>query len=186
MNTGFREDLHYRLNVVTVWLPTLAERKEDIPLLTDYFLRRLSAQCQVPNPGLTRDALLLLSEYEWPGNVRELGNVLQKALLFSRGLPLDRDDIEQSLERQRIHRPIDADGDKAILEAWVRDQLKGARHQDLFESCMHQCGALLIREALKMTGGNRSKAARLPGLSRPTLHAKIDKYNLKFSAEVQQ
>ena len=84
----FREDLYYRLKVVTIGLPKLYERRDDIPLLISYFLSRYAAQLGIANPGITPEATAVLKTYPWPGNVRELGNVIQKALIFSRGVPL--------------------------------------------------------------------------------------------------
>ena len=83
----FREDLYYRLKVVTIWLPPLRERAGDIPLLADYFLARFAAEMEVENPGIAEEAKAMLGSHSWPGNVRELANTLQKALIFSRGCP---------------------------------------------------------------------------------------------------
>ncbi|WP_246804773.1 sigma-54-dependent transcriptional regulator [Desulfosarcina cetonica] len=83
----FREDLYYRLKVITIWLPSLRERTGDIPLLVDYFMTRFSLELGIENPGITREAMSMLVSSPWPGNIRELANTLQKALIFNRGAP---------------------------------------------------------------------------------------------------
>ncbi len=95
----FREDLYYRLKVVTISLPPLRERREDIPLLTDYFLSRYASELDMNNPGITRAAVATFEDNQWPGNVRELANTIQKALIFSRGAPIQAEDIIQALSR---------------------------------------------------------------------------------------
>ena len=93
----FREDLYYRLKVVTILLPPLRERLEDIPLLADYFLARYSAELDMDNPGITREAAAMLKTHAWPGNVRELANAVQKALIFNRGAPIQSHEILQAV-----------------------------------------------------------------------------------------
>ena len=96
----FREDLYYRLKVITIWLPPLRERTGDIPLLASYFLTRFAAELGIENPGITREAMSMLVSSPWPGNIRELANTLQKALIFNRGAPLQPGE-HQSRDRQR-------------------------------------------------------------------------------------
>lgn len=89
----FREDLYYRLKVVTIFLPPLRERKEDIPLLCHYLLRRLSDDMTVTSPGLTDAAIEKLVSYDWPGNIRELLNTLKKTIIFNHGAPIGPDEV---------------------------------------------------------------------------------------------
>lgn len=182
----FREDLYFRLNVVTIWLPPLRDRVDDIPLLADYFLARFSREMGLNNPGLAPEALALLQRHHWPGNVRELANVLQKALIFSRGYPIRPPDIVQALGGDAEARGEEAPGEET-LRRWVRHLLlsKGDRSPHLFDGALEVVGRLLVSEALELTSGNRSQAARLLGLSRPTLLAKIDRYQLKIATTVK-
>jgi nitrogen regulation protein NR(I) len=182
----FREDLYFRLNVVTIWLPPLRERADDIPLLADYFLARFSREMGLNNPGLAPEAMNLLQRHHWPGNVRELANVLQKALIFSRGYPIRPQDIVQALGGDAEARGEEPPGEEA-LRRWVRHLLlaKGDRSPHLFDGALEVVGRLLVSEALELTGGNRSQAARLLGLSRPTLLAKMDRYQLKIATTVK-
>jgi nitrogen regulation protein NR(I) len=180
----FREDLYYRLKVITIWLPPLRERTGDIPLLTDYFLTRFASELGIENPGITREALSMLVSSAWPGNIRELANTLQKALIFNRGAPLSLTDITQATGNDANNHLNEAASDNQV-RAWIRNLLSKGTHENLFENCMDHFGGVLVGEALNLTGGNRSQAAKLLGMSRPTLHAKIDKYQLKIETRVK-
>ncbi|MES9994651.1 sigma 54-interacting transcriptional regulator [Desulfovibrio aminophilus] len=180
----FREDLYYRLKVVTLNLPPLRERREDIPLLADYFLARYSRDMDMPNPGLTPEAVETLASHPWPGNVRELGNTLHKALIFSRGAPLTREDVFTAVGGPSAGTaPAESEGGET-LASFVRRTLTEKAGENAFDQLMDHVGRLVIREALEITGGNRTRAARLLGLSRPTLLARIEKYGLRIGAQV--
>jgi nitrogen regulation protein NR(I) len=172
----FREDLYYRLKVITIWLPPLRERTGDIPLLADYFLTRFASELGIENPGITREALSMLVSSPWPGNIRELSNTLQKALIFNRGAPLSLADITQAAGED-VKNQLNEEACDDQIRAWIRNLLSKRKQENLFENCMDHFGSVLVGEALNLTGGNRSQAAKLLGMSRPTLHAKIDKYN---------
>jgi two-component system NtrC family response regulator/two-component system nitrogen regulation response regulator GlnG len=181
----FREDLYYRLKVVTMTLPPLRERPGDIPLLVRYFLSRHSQEMAQADPGVSEEAMAMLTAHSWPGNVRELGNTLKKALIFSRGGPLSPDEVAKALgEPLRGGGPAEADETDPI-ESFIRRELASGR-DSLFEELMDRFGHLVIRQALEATGGNRSQAARLLGLSRPTLIAKIEKYGLRIESRIRQ
>jgi nitrogen regulation protein NR(I) len=181
----FREDLYYRLKVVTLGLPPLRERSEDISLLADYFLSRFAKEMDVSNPGVTNEAKLLLQNYQWPGNVRELANAMQKALIFSRGYPIHPEDISRAVGGASLGREGGEARADEIVRQWVRQSLVSGDGKDVFESCMDHFASLLISEALDLTSGNRSRAAKLLGISRPTLLSKIDKYRLKVQTSVK-
>ena len=89
----FREDLYYRLKVVTITLPPLRERLEDIPALTEYLLARFCKDMHMHNPGISAQGLRALQASAWPGNIRELANTLQKSLIFNRGMPIQAEDL---------------------------------------------------------------------------------------------
>ncbi len=181
----FREDLYYRLNVVTLELPPLRERKGDIPLLAEYFLRRYAREAKQDAPGLTEAALHVLEAHNWPGNVRELSNTMHKALIFNRGAPLEPEDMSRAMG-------IAESGPTApcqsrmedMLRQWLHDELAaGSRKRPLDELCGY-FEQMVISEALVLTGGNRTRAAKLLGLSRPTLLARIEKYGLKVETNI--
>ncbi len=172
----FREDLYYRLKVLTIWLPALDEHKSDIPILTNYFLSRYVSETGFKNPGITEDALKTLKEADWQGNVRELENTIQKVLIFNRGAPITADDILLAIETDKKNKdPFKSNKEEDILKNFIRMELSYKRER-LFDASMDRYAAMFISEALKITEGNRSKAAKLLGLSRPTLHSKIEKY----------
>jgi DNA-binding NtrC family response regulator len=181
----FREDLYYRLKVVTIWLPPLRERKSDISLLTGYFLSNFADQNNIENPGVTEKAIEALTNYSWPGNVRELANTLQKALLFNRGAPISVEDISAAIEGEQRTGTVLSENPDDVLRKIVRRELRHKKQADLFEALMDRYASIIISEALVETDGNRSRAAVLLGLSRPTLHSKIDKYQLKFKTAIE-
>jgi nitrogen regulation protein NR(I) len=182
----FREDLYYRLKVVTISLPSLRDRREDIPLLTDYFLRRFSQDMEMNNPGITPQALAALEHNDWPGNVRELANTIQKALIFSRGTPIQPDDISQAISGERTADKYGTEPPEEVIRHWMRGAMTTGGTDSTFEAILDQCARILISEALNLTDGNRSRAAKLLGLSRPTLHSKIEKYGLKLQTLVKE
>lgn len=177
---SFREDLYYRLKVVTISLPPLRERQSDIPLLCNYFLMRYSQQMGATNPGIDDDALRLLCGYSWPGNVRELANAIQKVLIFNRGGPVSRDEIARACGIEPGEKGAKIEVPEESVRAWVRQVLAAGGNGDVFDSAMDQFSAMLITEALNITSGNRTRAAKLLGLSRPTLIAKIEKHRIRF------
>ncbi len=182
----FREDLYYRLKVVTIWLPPLHERRADIPLLTAYFLSRYAVEVQMDNPGITEEAVKILKIHPWPGNVRELANTIQKTLIFNRGAPICPEDIIQAISGSIPGKRDSTKADDKVIRQWIRKSLASKTTENIFDKCMDRFASMLISEALNLTGGNRSRAAKLLGLSRPTLHSKIEKYRLKFDTLVKE
>ena len=170
----FREDLYYRMRVVTIELPPLAEREQDILLLAEYFLNRFANEFGVKNPGLTDEARTAIMNYSWPGNVRELANTLQKSLIFCRGYQIGADDIFQY---ESSDSAIDSSFniEKALGE-YIRRELHAEHHEDFLFYMRDWITKLTIEEILKLTSGNRSQAAKLLGVTRPTLHSRLNKY----------
>jgi len=181
----FREDLYYRLKVVTLWLPPLKDRGQDVALLAEYFLSRFAKEMGLGNPGITSEAKLILQDYQWPGNVRELANAMQKALIFSRGYPIRPEDVSRAVGGETPGREAGEKQAEEIIRQWLRQTLAAGEGKEVFEECMDYFASLLISEALDLTGGNRSRAAKLLGISRPTLLSKIDKYRLKVHTSVK-
>jgi two-component system response regulator HydG len=149
----FREDLYYRLRVVEIALPPLRERREDIPRLVRYFLERFAAREGRPVPTLDREAFAALLSHDFAGNIRELENLLEGAASLSRGSVIRLEDLQWMPARApgRVDAEPAADGDVPNLRALEE------RH---------------IRRVLKLAGGNKSRAARLLGISRRTLYRK--------------
>ncbi|MCG3147413.1 MAG: Regulatory protein AtoC [Verrucomicrobiae bacterium] len=156
----FRDDLFYRLSVVTVNLPPLRERREDIPLLINAFVRQCSEENEKPVREMTQEAVNMLMAYDWPGNVRELRNTIEQMVVLARG---DR------LTLRDVPLPIRAGADLtkiAVVRPGVTMTVEEAERQ-------------LIVQALKDTGGNRTHAADKIGMSRRTLHRKLKQYHLE-------
>lgn len=182
----FREDLYYRLKVVTIWLPPLRERAGDIPILTEYFLHKYAAEVGIDNPGVADEALRMLDNYPWPGNVRELANTIQKTLIFNRGAPIGQEDISQAIGGMAQDARDETGNGYEIVRRWVRESLASRSGEHVFDLFMDRFASVMISEALNLTAGNRSRAAKLLGLSRPTLHSKIEKYRLKFETSIKE
>ncbi len=186
----FREDLYYRLKVVSLTLPPLRERWEDVDILADHFLARFSREMGAVNPGMTREARDLLRSYPWPGNVRELANAIQKALIFTRGFPLEPGEIARAIGLSEDSAPVvsgaTAKETEAAAAAAIRGRLSAAGEDEpVFEELMDAHAALILKEALTLTAGNRTRAAKLLGMSRPTLLSKIEKYGLNIRTSVE-
>ena len=151
-NGQFREDLYYRLNVVTIELPPLRERKEDIPLLAQHFLKKFTVENQKEITGFSPEANDFLLKYEWPGNVRELENAIERAVILAKNSYIEVADLPP-------------------------ESLALARSAPLVKS-LAEVGKNHILNILSETGGNYTKAATILGISRVTLHNKIKAYGL--------
>ena len=176
----FREDLYYRLKVVTLTLPPLRERTGDISALTDYFRLRFSKEMHLDSPGFSPEAKAIMQNYSWPGNVRELANTVQKALIFGRGAPVSAEEISHAIRGEVARKEATVGKEDDSVKQWARKTLSFGGGEKLFTDLMDRFGAMLIAEALNITGGNRSQAAKLLGLSRPTLLAKMEKFGIKI------
>jgi len=176
---AFRGDLYHRLNVVTIHIPPLRERREDIPKLVDYFLKRSAAELQMDKPPLSEEAMEVLQEYSWPGNVRELQHCIQRAIIYSRGHPIQVTDLPAGLELDRSGAPVKAAtlDDQRLLDI-VQRHLNAHRGLHAHEELLEKVEKALLAEALRRTKGNQTRAAKLLGMARPTLHAKMHKYGL--------
>ncbi len=153
----FREDLFYRLNVIPIWIPPLRERREDIAPLAKRFVKEIGAQNERPGVELDEAALELLVAQDWPGNVRELSNFVERLVVFAEDERIARADVERELARspRRGRAPAPTVASETLGER--RDEAERAA----------------ILDALARAGGNRTKAARLLGVSRRTLYNKL-------------
>jgi two-component system nitrogen regulation response regulator GlnG len=133
---------------------------------------------------MTPESRALLQSYSWPGNVRELANIIQKALIFSRGYPIRPEEISQAIGAESAIKIAQEKDAMALIRQWIRQDLINKAEENIFDALIDRFASLIIQEALDLTGGNRSQAARLLSLSRPTLQAKIDKYRLKVETSV--
>ncbi|MBN2292775.1 MAG: sigma-54-dependent Fis family transcriptional regulator [Pirellulales bacterium] len=180
----FREDLYHRLNVVTIRIPPLVERRDDIPRLVDYFLDRYSRELKIDKPLVSQDAMARLTAFDWPGNVRQLAHCIQRALIFTRGYPIQATDLP--LQDEATGEPsVDGDSIRQALSEIVRRYLVVYTGERAHEQLIDQVEEIIICEALDRARGNQTHAARLLGLPRPTLHAKMQKHGLDAKGNTQ-
>jgi two-component system, NtrC family, response regulator AtoC len=177
----FREDLYWRLKIISIALPPLAQRMEDLPALAEYFLARFGAEYHKPIRGLDEAALRKLKEYAWPGNVRELENCLRRAVLLCSGDVILQEHVDIKSPGDGSARGADSDGLwedlKRRIEALVPDILNLS--QDLTQAnVIELVEEILITKALEQCNQNQVRAARILGISRNTLRHRIQKYRI--------
>jgi DNA-binding NtrC family response regulator len=154
----FREDLYYRLNVLPIDIPPLRDRKEDIPYLAEFFVKKLAKDLGSTVDGISEGAIQRLLQYHWPGNVRELENVIERSIVLSAHPTLEAEDIK--LDVQPRSRP---QAEQFLPDGMTLDEYEQS----------------IIREALKRANGNKSQAARLLGLTRNALRYRLSQMGLE-------
>lgn len=169
----FRSDLYHRLKVVTVLLPSLAERREDIPLLIDHFMKQFAKQHEKTIKSMSTAARRKLMTYDWPGNVRELRNAVERMVVVDTDGVLDVDDLPSELvgPDELAGGPAATDGVHTLAAGDVG--LAG-----LVGRPMEELERLFITETLQAAGGNREEAAKMLGIGERTLYRKIKEYQL--------
>ena len=164
----FRDDLFYRLDVVSIRVPPLRERREDIPLLVNYFLKRNRDKLGLNVFGITKDAMGVLMEHTWPGNIRELENCIERSMILTEGPEITVESLPQNvLPAATAPKPVAAlDGDSLSIKVHSRNIEEA-----------------LIRRALERTRGNRTHAAKLLEISHRTLLYKLKEYEIDIPPE---
>ena len=157
----FREDLYYRLNVVTITLPPLRERKEDIPPLIEHFLKKYSRENNKEVVSVSKEAKDLLMSYNYPGNIRELENIIERAVVLCRGDTLTMQDLPLNLR-----------------ESGVEASLKQPSGERSLPDTLEEIERMLISQALEKSGGVQTKAAEELGISERVLRYKMKKYRI--------
>jgi DNA-binding NtrC family response regulator len=168
----FREDLFYRLSVVTITLPPLNQRTEDIPDLAKYFIQRYAKDLGVEAPSVQQEVLAFLQSQPWPGNVRELENTVRQALLLARPFAIGLEHIQQVTAKNR--RP--ADGEKRTHAAYITDLLARAQNGEIENVYLRMISDLepeLFKQAIQLAQGNQAKAARWLGVTRLKMREKL-------------
>jgi two-component system NtrC family response regulator len=163
---NFREDLFYRLNVITIKLPTLRQRKEDIPLLIDHFIKSFSKELGKEVSGISKEALDLLLKYNYPGNIRELENIIQRAVVLTRENIITKNDL-----------PILASvkGNERLLDPYNLD--------DEYELKVKTFEKVIIEEALSRANNNKSAAARILGITERHLRSRLERISINTNAK---
>ncbi len=183
----FREDLYYRLNVVTIVLPPLRDRREDIPELVGHFLRIYNERNNRHVPHVDRNAMDALVSYDWPGNVRELQNYIERAVVLAPGDELTCDLLPDAVlgrKRPRIGRRRSADLD-GIVSDLVQNGLSaaGPAEDNLYAKIVNRVERELIAQVLASCDNVQIKAAARLGINRNTLHKKLQEYHLEDGEE---
>ncbi len=162
-NGDFREDLFYRLNIIPLDIPPLRDRTGDLSLLLSHFSQELAAAYQVQAPRYSKSALKCLNAYHWPGNVRELRNFCERMTILLAGKTIDLHNIPQEIKQPLKTADVQVENLISLPDNGIS---------------LEKVEIELIRQALDKTAGNRSKAARLLGLTRDTLLYRMKKYSL--------
>lgn len=163
----FRDDLYYRLNVVRIRLPSLVERREDIPMLAHHFLQKASSGSPSAVRGLLPETIAMLTRYRWPGNVRELENAIERAVSLSHGPLVTPEDLPEAVRQGSAD---EGDGGHSTDDAYLSLEEVEKRH--------------LIR-VLKEMKGNKVKAAKILGIDRRTLYRMAERFGLDIGEEVE-
>jgi Nif-specific regulatory protein len=174
----FREDLFYRLNIIPIMLPPLRDRKDDIPLLAEYFIRKICKDLGIDNKRLEPGVVDLFMRYDWPGNVRELEATLHRAIVMSNGDMVTKQEF-YNLYPSQPQAMVVADGSSSMPSSIVGPLVgKMEITSDVYDEVMSAVDKQLILRALESCGGRIREAARRLGLARNTLKSKIQKYNI--------
>ncbi|KAF0247086.1 MAG: sigma-54 dependent DNA-binding response [Planctomycetota bacterium] len=166
----FREDLYYRLNIITILVPPLRAKKEDVPLLVGHFLKRFSEEFRKESRELTKEAMDKLMSYDWPGNVRELKNAIERAVLLGQGATIGADDLV-------LGRPGPATTGEEGARL-LKLPSKGIVLEELEKD--------LVMQALERTAGNQTRAADLLGITRDQIRYRMEKFGLMKGEEAQR
>jgi DNA-binding NtrC family response regulator len=162
----FREDLYYRINVIELYVPPLRHRKDDIPLLAEYFLNHYTACYEIEKIGIDEECMELFMAYDWPGNVRELRNAVERAVVFSKGRLITVDMLPASIRKNQERKPIlnpAAGGREDMMRIPIGASLEEIERH-------------VIEQTLNSVDNNKTEAAKILGFARKTLHNKLDKY----------
>jgi nitrogen regulation protein NR(I) len=186
-NAKFRDDLYYRLNVVSIRIPPLRERKEDIPELVSYYLKKFNRELKKRIVGITPTAMEKIASHGWPGNVRQLENVLKRAMVLCQGewILEDQVPLEKGWEKREAEEALSKKTIEDLLDILFEELSKGsAASQEMDMISVIERG--LILRALQKTKGNQVQAALLLGINRSTLRSKMERYHIKKEVLVSE
>jgi DNA-binding NtrC family response regulator len=182
----FREDLYYRLKVVTIYMPPLRQRKEDIPLLVDYFLQKFSREFKKSVKEINPDAMNFLAEYGWPGNVRELENAIHTAVVMGKKDILFLEDFPVSPAGPKEPGPALAQEASDSYDAMVKELLAPILKDpsffldsNLYKKMSRSLEKIFIGTVLNLNNKNQARSAKLLGISRNTLRARMKEFGLE-------
>jgi two-component system nitrogen regulation response regulator GlnG len=185
----FREDLFYRLNVVRIHIPPLRERRDDIPLLVNYFLKKVGHEQKSPPKSVATNVLRALEKYHWPGNVRELENAIRRAHVMAKGDAILLSDLPPEITGQtptsfNTAAPAAGDSTTADAAALARQLFQWARRDPKLR-VIPAIERELVIQALKETNNNQVHAAKLLGITRATLRKRIEKFGIHREMKIE-
>ena len=163
----FRDDLYYRLNIVTINIPPLRDRKDDIPILIDYLLKKINRDLHKKVAGISSEMTDIFLRYSWPGNIRELENLLVRASVVSRSHILGREDFPDLLDSEKPSKKV-AESD--LVDTSVKGRIL----------TLDEIEEKHIRTTIERVGRNKGEICEALGISRPTLERKLEKYGISF------
>jgi len=167
----FRDDLYYRLNIVSINLPPLRARRQDIPGLIDYLLAKINLDLHKKIIGVSDEVMEIFMKYSWPGNVRELENILVRACVVAKGQVLGVNDFPE-LGKEDTARPVSDEASDLFMSSEPGQFLT-----------LDQVEERYIRKVIKETDKNKGEVCDILGVSRPTLERKLEKYGITFERE---
>ena len=179
LNGSFHNDLYYRLNVVPLVLPPLRERKDDIPLLADYFLKA-SNKRNDKNVRMTREFLDLMTDYDWPGNIRELQNLMERLVILSTGDMLSVHDLPGYFLQPPAERILPDRAEPSLPLQMTEQRI--AENNNGIPRSLHELEREQVEAALKRHGWVQARAARELGLTQRQIGYRIKKFNLRRPA----
>ena len=173
----FREDLFHRLNVIRIHIPSLKERREDIPQLCAHFLKLAADELSVETKTVHKSALEYLCQCDWPGNVRQLENICRFLTVMASGQEILIDDLPAELSEQQIKNSLNGDSWQTSLTTWMDDQLKQGKN-NILDEVTPEFEKILLERALTFTKGHKQEAAKKLGWGRNTLTRKLKDLNM--------
>lgn len=186
----FREDLYYRLNTVSIYIPPLRERREDIEPLTNHFLSKYLEELKVGRRILSKDALQLLYNYDWPGNIRELENIMKRVLILSSDVKITEESLLEAanhLNKKTIELNQDDETDiSQVFEDGIKSLFKNLKDNgspNLYGELIKNIEKPILKIALQLSNGNKKKASELLGINRNTLSKKLRELNIVYETK---
>ncbi len=168
----FRADLYFRLNVINVHMPSLNERKDDMPLLVDFFIKRYNDLYKKQIAGMDKPAEEIMNSYDWPGNIRELENVIERAVIMAKGNIIDVSLLPDSIN------PAKNRDEGFNIKAYIKSEMRKKADGSIYKEVIGDLEKWLIEELLVETGNNKLKTSQKLGINRNTLKAKMRDYGL--------
>ena len=190
-DSKFREDLYYRLNVIEITLPPLRERKSDIPILANFFIKKFAKELFIPEKQLNEDALVYLQSYNFPGNIRELENAIRRAMVMSPSSILTPEDFKEisntgniiNSQKYAKEQTSDIGSFEDIIRQRIKtyiEKIKNTNLNDVYKTIIGTTEKTVIEEILNICKCNQIKASQLLGINRNTLRKKIKEYNINL------